>query len=231
MVAMWRRWQGHLYGFGNTRDKAFSWGARSVAVRWTDRSITRLERDGSRQMQAGSGRGRSTTTRSVGQESHNAAGARGNFGWHCAAHQAVPPRVRQGSGGHQHGPDGVWGGVGERLLLCRPPHAADLHGGAQARVHRARAPRPRGTRQRRHVGAGILEWFLPIFSHSGMQNNTWGAQSTSTWIGTQMANSDVWAVAPVAALPLAVAPLAAQATAVCLELRGQRRPRSRFSTT
>ena len=25
---------------------------------------------------------------------HNAAGARGNFGWHCAAHQAVPPRVR-----------------------------------------------------------------------------------------------------------------------------------------
>ena len=53
--------------------------------------------------------GRSTTTqlrREVGQESHNAAGARGNFGWHCAAHQAVPPRVRQGSGGHQHGPDG-----------------------------------------------------------------------------------------------------------------------------
>ena len=44
--------------------------------------------------------GRSTTTqlrREVGQESHNAAGARGNFGWHCAAHQAVPPRVRQGS--------------------------------------------------------------------------------------------------------------------------------------
>ena len=25
------------------------------------------------------------------------------FGWHCAAHQTVPPRVRQGSGGHQHG--------------------------------------------------------------------------------------------------------------------------------
>ena len=51
------------------------------------------------------------------------------FGWHCAAHQAVPPRVRQGSGGHQHGPDGVRGGVGERLLhrmyvciLRRPPH-------------------------------------------------------------------------------------------------------------
>jgi len=37
---------GHLYGFGNTLDKALtgSWGARSVAVsRWTDRSITRLE--------------------------------------------------------------------------------------------------------------------------------------------------------------------------------------------
>ena len=33
--------------------------------------------------------------REVGQESHNAAGARGNFGRHCAAHQAVPPRVRQ----------------------------------------------------------------------------------------------------------------------------------------
>ena len=25
--------------------------------------------------------------------------------------------------GHQHGPDGVRGGVGERLLLRRPPHA------------------------------------------------------------------------------------------------------------
>merc|ERR1712185_626001 len=33
------------------------------------------------------------------EECHNAAGARGNRGWHCAAHQAVPPRVRQGSGG------------------------------------------------------------------------------------------------------------------------------------
>ena len=53
----------------------------------------------------------------LGQESHNAAGASGNFGRHCAAHQAVPPRVRQGGGGHQHGPDGVRGGVGERLLL------------------------------------------------------------------------------------------------------------------
>ncbi len=31
--------------------------------------------------------------REVGQESHNAAGARGNLGWHCAAHQAVPPHV------------------------------------------------------------------------------------------------------------------------------------------
>ena len=67
--------------------------------------------------------------REVGQESHNAAGARGNFGWHRTAHQAVSPRVRQGGGGQQHGPDGVRGGVGERLLLRRPPHAADLHGG------------------------------------------------------------------------------------------------------
>ena len=49
------------------------------------------------------------------------------------------PQVRQGSGGHQHGPDGVRGGVGERILLRRPPHAADLHGygggGGRRREH------------------------------------------------------------------------------------------------
>ena len=31
--------------------------------------------------------------------------------------------AKQGGGGHQHGPDGVRGGVGERLLLVAPPHA------------------------------------------------------------------------------------------------------------
>ena len=43
---------GHLYGFGNTLDKALTavvgCKRRSVAVRWTDRSTTRLERDGSK---------------------------------------------------------------------------------------------------------------------------------------------------------------------------------------
>ena len=43
-------WVGHLYGFGNTLDKALTavvgCKRRSVAVRWTDRSTTRLERDG-----------------------------------------------------------------------------------------------------------------------------------------------------------------------------------------
>ena len=41
MVATWRQWATYT---GNTLDKALwgLWGARSVAVGWTDRSITRL---------------------------------------------------------------------------------------------------------------------------------------------------------------------------------------------
>mmetsp|Transcript_15287 Transcript_15287/g.49932 ORF Transcript_15287/g.49932 Transcript_15287/m.49932 type:complete len:188 (-) Transcript_15287:235-798(-) len=48
------------------------------------------------------------------------------------------PRKRRAP---KHGPDGVRGGVGERLLLRRPPHAADLHGGG-------------GGRRRKHQQAG-----------------------------------------------------------------------------
>ena len=70
--------------------------------------------------------------REVGQESHNAAGARGNFGRHCAAHQAVPPRVRQGGGGHQHGPDGVRGGVGERASSFVVHHTQQISKAAVA---------------------------------------------------------------------------------------------------
>ena len=54
-----------------------------------------------------------------------------------------------GSGGHQHRPDGVRGGVGERLLLCRPPHAADIHGygGGRRRQHQQAGAYQQGQEQ------------------------------------------------------------------------------------
>ena len=97
--------------------------------------------------------------REVGQESHNAAGARGNFGRHCAAHQAVPPRVRQGGGGHQHGPDGVRGGVGELLPPSFVVHhtqqismAAVAKSQSSARDGRAEGPRAGSHRAARGRG-------------------------------------------------------------------------------
>ena len=49
--------------------------------------------------------------------------------------------AKEAAGSNKHGPDGVRGGVGERLLLRRPPHAADLQGGG-------------GGRRRQHQQAG-----------------------------------------------------------------------------
>ena len=46
--------------------------------------------------------------REVGQESHNAAGARGNFGWHAPPTKQLLHVFAKEAGGHQHGPDGVW---------------------------------------------------------------------------------------------------------------------------
>ena len=86
--------------------------ARSLDWKGMGQDRCRLEVDGG-----------AVLRREVGQESHNAAGTRGDFGWYCAAHQADPPRVRIAKEAVGTNTDRtVYGAAsGAPPPLCRPP--------------------------------------------------------------------------------------------------------------
>ena len=146
---------GHLYGFGNTLDKALT---GVVGCKERGRQV-----DGPLDHSTGKGW--------VKDHAYGKGWVKTDTGWKWMGAQyydakwvkkaitrlvlvetlggIAPPTkqflhvfAKEAVGTNQHGPDdGVRGGVGERLLLRRPPHAADLHGGG-------------GGRRREHQQAG-----------------------------------------------------------------------------
>ena len=145
---------GHLYGFGNTLDKALT---AVVGCKERGRQV-----DGPLDHSTGKGW--------VKDHAYGDGWVKKNAGWKWTGAQyydakwvkkaitrlvlvetlggIAPPTkqflhvfAKEAAGSNKHGPDGVRGGVGERLLLRRPPHAADLHGGG-------------GGRRREHQQAG-----------------------------------------------------------------------------